>query len=145
MENATIFVGMSPAGCTWNVYPRSGESAAQVTRRVETMKGRLQALHALQAKVVTEVPRATPVVKAMPVEKLNTTETPRTLEQLQARYAAAKRNYLMWRGRIHTKAFDFEYTKDQKDHYKVQHQAACDKLLIARKALRKAERKHGHK
>jgi hypothetical protein len=134
---------MSPAGCTWNVYPREGESAAQVTHRVETMKGRLQALHAKKNKVA-QAPRTTPAVKAMPVEKLDTTETPRTLEQLQARYAAAKRNYLMWRGRIHTKAFDVEYTKAQKDHYRTQHQAACDKLLVARKALRKAERKHGH-
>jgi len=132
-----IHVGTSPAGISWGINPREGESAESIACRVAIMTARLQSFHAKAAA------REAAKAAAVPVESLDTTETPQTIEQLRARYEAAKRNYFLWRGRTHTKAFNSAYTKAQKDHYREQASAASDKLLIARVALRKAERRHG--
>lgn len=109
---AHIHIGVSPAGVTWNVYPKDGESLEALAERVESQRARLADL------------------KNKAGAKLST---------LKQAYENARKNYLRWRGKVNSNAFR-ALPQGSKAHWRAQHEAASDRLLRARQALRKAEK-----
>ena len=116
---AETFLGVSPSGVEWVVYPRDGETPERFALRVQ--KGR-ERLAVLTARTAAKAAPKAPVAD---------------LARLRARYDAARREVFRLLGQDRAARARGRYARAWDRPEYVQ---AYDRLQAARKALRAAER-----